>query len=280
VEEILALQKLNCFKVVEDNSRWHPAQDGYQFAPLQIVFDVKPDGRRKARVVAGGHVVTCDVNTYASMVKTLSVRLLHVIADANKLTTLCGDIGNAFVNSYTNEKIYTRAGPEFGPSLQGRNMIIEKSLYGLKSSAKRWRAHFASTLRGMGFCSSRADQDVLLRERDDGSGYDYICTHVDDFLIFAKDPWQYMNVIQDMYVVRDIGPPKYYLGNNFFRDRDGNSYIGSSTYVTEAIRKVEEKVGVLTKECSPCAEGDHPELDESPLLGPDDTHRDAAGYNL
>jgi hypothetical protein len=40
-KEILALQKLNCFKVVNDNSRWHPARDGYQFAPLQIIFDVK-----------------------------------------------------------------------------------------------------------------------------------------------------------------------------------------------------------------------------------------------
>jgi hypothetical protein len=40
---------------------------------MQIVFDVKPDGRRKARLVVGGHVVQCDQNTYASMVKTLSV---------------------------------------------------------------------------------------------------------------------------------------------------------------------------------------------------------------
>jgi hypothetical protein len=119
-KEILALQKMNCFKVVDDEQHWHPARDGYQYAPLQMIFDVKPDGRRKARLVAGGHVVKCDVNTYASTVKSLSVKLLHVIADANGLWTLCGDIGNAFVNSYTNERIYTWAGPELAQLCKGK----------------------------------------------------------------------------------------------------------------------------------------------------------------
>jgi hypothetical protein len=121
----------------------------------------------------------------------------------------------------------------------------------------------------MGFESSRADQDVWLRCRDDGSGYDYICTHVDDFTIFAKDPWSYMKTLQSLYVVRDIGPPKYYLGNDFFSDAEGNKYMGSSTYVTEAINKVETKVGELTKERSPSPPGDHPELDSTPPLGPE-----------
>jgi hypothetical protein len=66
-------------------------------------------------------------------------------------------------------------------------MLIVKSLYGLQSLAKLWRTHFALTLQSMGFISSRADQDVWLCNRDDDSGYDYICTHVDDFSIFAKD---------------------------------------------------------------------------------------------
>jgi hypothetical protein len=93
------------------------------------------------------------LNTYASTVKTLSVRLLHLIAETNDLTALSGDLGNAFVNSFTNEKVYCRAGPEFGP-LEGKTLIVVKSLYGLKSSAERWRAHFADTLRSMGFESS------------------------------------------------------------------------------------------------------------------------------
>ena len=269
-KEIAALQHLNCFRV-QERQNWNPRDEGYQYAPLRLIFDVKSDGRRKARLVVGGHVVRCDLNTYASTVKTLSVRLLHVIAEANGLTPLCGDVGNAFVNSFTNEKVYCRAGPEFGP-LEGKTLIVVKSLYGLKSSAERWRAHFADTLRSMGFVSSRADSDVWLRCREDETGYDYICTHVDDFTIFAKEPWPYMRKLQSLYVIRDVVPPHYYLGNDFFRDADGGKYIGSSTYVSEAINKLEATIGVLSKERSPCLPGDHPELDTSALLDPD-SHR-------
>jgi hypothetical protein len=156
--------------------------------------------------------------------------------------------------------------------LEGKTLIVVKFLYGLKSSAERWWAHFADMLRSMGFASLRADSDVWLRCREDNSGYDYICTHVDDFTIFAKDPWPYMRHLQSLYVIRDVGPPKYYLGNDFLRDADGNNYIGSSTYVSEAITKLEAKIGVLPKERSACLSGNHPELDTSELLDPD-SHR-------
>jgi Reverse transcriptase (RNA-dependent DNA polymerase) len=185
--------------------------------------------------------------------------------------TLCGNIGNAFVNSYTNEKIYTWAGPEFGLTLQGKTLLIVKSLYGLQTSAEHWRTHFASILQSMGFISSCADQYVWLCKRDDDLGYDYICTHVYDFSIFVKDPDAYMSVIQDIYVVHDIGPLKHYLGTDFFRDTTSKAYMGSSTYVTEAIHKVEEKNWSPLKGAFAMCQGDHLESDTSPLLDTNDT---------
>lgn len=140
----------------------------------------------------------------------------------------------------------------------------------MRTSAERWRSHFAQTLRSMGFFASRSDQDVWLRERDDKSGYEYICTHVDDFKIVAKDPWHYMKIIQSQYIVKDIGPPSYYLGNDYFVRPDGFRYVGSSTYVKEALRRVQDKFGELTKERSPAPRDDHPELDESALCTPDE----------
>jgi len=44
------------------------------------------------------------------VVKEISVQLLDLIADAQGLEVVCGDIGNAFIQAYTNEKIYTRVG--------------------------------------------------------------------------------------------------------------------------------------------------------------------------
>ena len=44
-----------------------------------------------------------------------------------------GDVTNAYPHASTNERVYAIAGPEFG-SHEGRIILIEKALYGLKTS--------------------------------------------------------------------------------------------------------------------------------------------------
>ena len=51
----------------------------------------------------------------------------------NELDILYGDIENVYLTAPYKEKVYTIAGSEFGP-LRGKIIIIEKALYGLKSS--------------------------------------------------------------------------------------------------------------------------------------------------
>jgi hypothetical protein len=45
-KEISALKHLNCFRV-QERQNWNPRDEGYQYAPLRLIFDVKSDGRRK-----------------------------------------------------------------------------------------------------------------------------------------------------------------------------------------------------------------------------------------
>ena len=153
-----------------------------------MVFDVKHDLRHKARLVAGGHLIdVLDNQVYSSTVKSISVQLLHLISHQMKLEQLCGDVGNAFVNAFTKEKIYAIAGPEFGDNVK-KVVILERALYGLATSCERWHSHFSDTLRSFGFVPTRYDRDVWIRMADDGSHYEYICTHVDDFMIVTKAP--------------------------------------------------------------------------------------------
>ena len=87
---------------------------GYQFAPLLMIFDVKVDLRRKFRLVIGGHVVKSSGHeVYASTVNPVSSRILMKISAANNLYVIKGDINNAYINTNTQKKIYTRAGAEF-----------------------------------------------------------------------------------------------------------------------------------------------------------------------
>ena len=90
------------------------------------------------------------------------VRLCFLIAALNDLDLLAADIGNAYLNVDTREKVHTTCGPEFGQQ-QGCIAIIRKALYGLKSSGAAWRAHLASTLHGMEFKASLADHDVWMK---------------------------------------------------------------------------------------------------------------------
>jgi len=46
---------------------------------------------------------------------------------------LTADVGNAYLNADTREKVYTTAGKEFG-ARAGQTVLIVRALYGLKTS--------------------------------------------------------------------------------------------------------------------------------------------------
>jgi hypothetical protein len=51
--------------------------EGWHFARMHMVFDIKADGRFKARLCVGGNVVDCDnYTTFSSTIKDISIRLL------------------------------------------------------------------------------------------------------------------------------------------------------------------------------------------------------------
>ena len=124
-----ALNRLNCFKFMPPNHKLNK-QDGWQFAPLHMIFEIKQqDVRHKARFVVGGHVVDASMYvTYSSTIQDLSVRLLMLVAVQNGLDLMAGDIGNAFPTAPCTEKVWSVAGPEFGDK-QGAVIILQCALY-------------------------------------------------------------------------------------------------------------------------------------------------------
>ena len=100
-KEIGALLELECFDVQEEGYR--PPED-YQYVRMHLVYAVKVDLRKKARLVCdGSRVDPRGLNTRATVVKGISVRLLDLIANHWNKKILTGDIGNAFVQSKTEE---------------------------------------------------------------------------------------------------------------------------------------------------------------------------------
>ena len=177
---------------------------GHNRINCHITFDVKMDLTRKARFS----------------------EISFLLAALNDCEILTGDIGNVYLNAFTTEKIYYRAGLEWGETIKGRVVVIVRALYGLKTSANTWRTHLCITLqKKMNFQSSYADNDVWIKADTKADGteyYTYILIYVDDILIVFDNPSHYMKQLQAAYYVKEnsICLPRLHVGAEIKKVRD------------------------------------------------------------
>jgi len=102
-----------------------------KYIRCHMIFYLKLDLTHKAHFVAGGHMTDPPTSlTYSSVVTRDSMRLAFLIAALNELDVLTADIGNAYLNADTKEKVHTICGLEFGNQYIGRIAVIHKALYG------------------------------------------------------------------------------------------------------------------------------------------------------
>jgi hypothetical protein len=102
------------------------------------------------------------------------------------LTVCAADASCAFLYGQTKEQTFVIAGPEFGPDVSGKRLVIYKGIYGLQSSAAWFHEHFAAKLRSLGFKPSKVDNVFWIRKQLDH--YEYLATYVDDILAFSRNP--------------------------------------------------------------------------------------------
>ena len=272
---------------------------GYKKINLHFVYAVKHDGRYKSRIVAGGHLTDTPVESvYSGVVSLRGVRFCIFLAELNELQVWQTDVGNAYLEAFTKEKVYVIAGPEFA-EIQGHVLIISRALYGLKSSGLRWYERFADVLRGMGFDPCPAEPEIWMRacasdgsvlkqqlpkpnsvntkrsffeppdRAKDGSYYEYIAVYCDDLTIASRDPKAITDALQKKYLfkLKGTGPLKFLLGCDYFREGKTlcaapRKYIEKmdATYLKFFGEKPNQKYR------SPLAKGDNPELDTSEFL--------------
>jgi hypothetical protein len=290
--EVNQLQEYNTFQDF-GHSRTNRAPTGYKRITLHFVYAVKHDGRYKARVVAGGHLTDAPIESvYSGVVSLRGVRTVVFLAELNDLELWQTDVGNAYLESETKERVYVIAGPEFG-DLQGHTFVIRKALYGLKSSGLRWHERFSEVLHDMGFKPSRAEPDIWLRPAgsdqpidsgprnprvakppaDGPPHYEYIAVYVDDLTIASRAPAAITDALKNVYgfKLKGTGPIKFLLGCDYFPDENGVLCYGPRQYIEKMVSSFEQLFGHKPKHYkSPLEKGDHPELDTSEFLELDD----------
>jgi hypothetical protein len=155
------LEQINSCNTFTDYGKDSPPPKDFKKVPVHFGFDIKFDLRRKARLVAGGHLTKPIYNNapYSGIASLKSIRTCIFLAELNGLSLCAADVGNAYLEAETKEKLFIIAGPEFG-KLEGNTLIVHKALYGLRTSGARWAEHLADSLRAQGFRSSYADPAI------------------------------------------------------------------------------------------------------------------------
>ena len=273
------IEEMNKVKIAVQGSNTTPDNlIGYQEIALHMIFDIKlgENFRRKARMVAGGHTTkTPSSVTYSSVVSRDSVQIMLMIAALNNLDLQAANIENAYLTAPCREKIWTRAGPEFGMD-EGKIFIIVRALYGLKSSGAAFRAFLAERLDEMGFKSSLADPDVWFREatKEDGKEYyEYILVYVDDLLAISAIARDVMLEVAETFKLKKgkIEPPEVYLGGRLEKKQLNGKWIwtmSSVDYVKAIIKNVEVRLQekgriLLSRATTPMSSDYKPELDRT-----------------
>jgi Reverse transcriptase (RNA-dependent DNA polymerase) len=114
---------------------FHPVTlncDFFKHTPVHIsLTETQSAGQHKARPVADGHLTDVPLESvYSGVVSLRSIRISVFLAELKKLELWASDIGNAYLEATTSEKVYIIAGSEFR-DLKGHVLVINKALYGL-----------------------------------------------------------------------------------------------------------------------------------------------------
>ena len=243
---------------------------GYHRIKVLLVFAVKFDDRHKARMVADGRLTPEPIeNINSGVVSLRNLRLVIFLGKLNHLDLWGAEIGNAYLEAFTDEKLYIVAGPEF-QELEGYILIFLKALYGLKSSCKRWAEVIHGILSDMKSLPSKADPCIWLRKAPNLRCYEYIAVYVDDLCIAAESPSAIIQIFKSKYHLKVKGDGKltYHLGADYFEDPDGTfvsqpkKYINKLADTYKRLFNEDPPKGYQT----PLDKNDHPELDTSEIL--------------
>ena len=258
----LELTQIHEYKVFKDTGKaqFHDGKavtpDGFQKIRVHFVYAVKHAGKFKARPVADGH------HTKEPVVSLRSLRMVVFLSQLNDLEIWGADVGNAYLEAYTDPNLCIIVGPEF-KELQVHLLIMIKTLHGTRSGGARWHDRLSDILQELKFKPSKADPDVWMRPEPGGTCYEYIAVYVDDIAIAAKDPQPFCNELKKKYnlKLKGVGPLEYHLGCTYKKDPNGTLAADPRRYVNKILESYERMFKEKPRKSRPPLEGgDHPEL--------------------
>jgi hypothetical protein len=193
--EMLQLKENSTF-IDKGTYATHKIPQGFQRIKVHLVFAVKHDGRHKSRLISRGDTTNVPTDiVYAGVVSLRGLRLCIFLGELNNMEAYAMDIGSAYLDATTQEKVCIKVGPKFG-ELSGHILIIYKALYRLRSSGKEFGDLLAGCLIDLGFKPSYAESEIFMKENKETGLYEYVATYVDDLCLVMKEPEAFLRTLQ------------------------------------------------------------------------------------
>ena len=102
--------------------------------------------------------------------------------------------------------------------------------------------------------------------------YEFIARYVDNVISFSKDPLVQMRELEEIYTMKGVGRPMYYLGGDVEHlppdwEKEGiHTAFSANTYITSILPELKELSirDSFPRKKVPMSTDYHPELDDSP----------------
>ena len=215
------------------------------------VFRAKKDAagnvvRYKARLVAQGFSQVPGVDyfdTFAPVAKLASIRTVLALAAAKDMEIHQIDIKGAYLNGELTDKemIYMAQPPGYhAPNSVGKVCRLQKTLYGLKQSGRRWYQKLVEIMtRHLAFSRCDVDQAVFFQRNSEGSTI--VLVHVDDCTIAASSTklvGHFKAKISKHVEITDLGELHWLLGIEVRRNREQRTiHFSQRSYITSILRR-------------------------------------------
>jgi hypothetical protein len=189
----------------------------------------------KARLVARGFQQEEGVDyqeTFASVVRSNSYRVLFAIATAKDWKIHQMDVVTAFLNGTLDEEIYVDPPPGFPEN--GQVLKLKKSLYGLKQAPRCWYSMLKAYLISEKWVISSYDPCVFILN---GANVMVMTVYVDDINIFGPNEEQiidFKETISSHFKMTDEGNVAFYLRMQIARTSD-HLHIHLASSIREAL---------------------------------------------
>ena len=216
-EEIEALRNRHVFDLVDLPSNKKPIANRW-------VFDIKADGRKRARLVAKGFQQKegIDYNAiFSPVIRYETVHLMFALGALENWHFEALDVKTAFLYGTLDEEVYMKQ-PE-GFVIRGKEnkvLRLKKAIYGLKQASHSWWEELKTSMSQLGFKHTQSDAGVFARNYKNGDKI-IVIVYVDDALFASSNKklaLEAKSQFMKKWECRDLGEAKEFLGMKIRQD--------------------------------------------------------------